>query len=62
MSTLSLTRVGIEGPGVGVGTDPNGNRVRFRLTPADEKNLRSVLFSDLAINFTGVDVDESDLL
>lgn len=59
---ITLTRVGINGPGVGIGTDPNGNRVRFRLTPSDEADLRSVLFSDLAINFSGVEIDPADLL
>ena len=60
-TAVSLTNVGLDGEN-GIGTDPSGNRVRFRLSPQDRKDLSSVLFSDLAINFSGVDVDESDII
>lgn len=58
---VSLTNVGLDGD-VGVGTDPQGNRVRFRLTPSDVAQLKQVLYSDLAVNFSGVDVDEEDII
>lgn len=60
-TAVSLTNVGLDGEN-GIGTDPSGNRIRFRLSPQDRKDLSSVLFSDLAINFSGVDVDESDII
>lgn len=59
---VSLTNVGIESETVGVGTDPQGNRVRFRLTPEDHKALLDILYSDLAINFTGVEVSEDEII
>lgn len=47
---------------VGRGIDPNGNEVRFRLSPEDAADLRSIMVSDLAMNFSGVTVDESDII
>ena len=61
-TAISLTNVGIDGPGVGIGTDPSGNRVKFRLSEKDEKDLKGVLYSDLAVNFSGVDIDEGDII
>lgn len=60
-TAVSLTNVGIEGD-VGVGTTSNGQRVKFKLSDEDREALKSVLYSDLAVNFTGVDVDESDII
>lgn len=60
-TAVSLTNVGLDGEN-GIGTDPQGNRVRFKLSPQDRKDLSSVLFSDMAVNFTGVDVEESDII
>ena len=60
-TAVSLTRVGLDGEN-GIGTDPQGNRVRFRLTPKERQDLASVLFSDMSVNFSGVDVDESDII
>ena len=59
---ISLTNVGIDGPGVGIGTDPSGARVKFRITEQEEKDLKGVLYSDLAGNFSGVEIDESDII
>lgn len=59
---ITLTNVGIAAPGIGIGTDPAGNRVRFTLSAKDESDLRFILLGDLAINFTGVDIDESDVI
>lgn len=60
-TAISLTNVGIEGE-YGVGTDPNGDRVKFRLSEKDKADLKAVLYSDLAVNFSGVDVEESDIV
>lgn len=60
-TAVSLTNVGLDGEN-GIGTDPQGNRVRFKLSPQDRKDLSAVLFSDMAVNFTGVDVEESDII
>lgn len=58
---VHLTNVGIEGE-LGVGTDPSGNRVNFLLTDKDKADLKAVLYSDLAVNFSGVDVDQADIV
>lgn len=60
-TAVSLTNVSLDGEN-GIGTDPQGNRVRFRLSPQDRKDLSSVLFGDLAGNFSGVDIEESDII
>lgn len=60
-TSVSLTNVGIEGD-YGVGTDPSGNRVKFNLSEKDKADLKAVLYSDLAVNFSGVDVAESDIV
>lgn len=60
--SISLKNVGIDGPGVGSGTDPSGKRVKFRLSAEDEKSLKAILYSDMAINFSGVDIEESDVI
>lgn len=64
-SSVSLTNVSFEGgigSNVGVGTDSQGNRVRFRLSDQDAADLASVLTGDLGMNFSGVDVDEADII
>ena len=59
---ISLTNVTLDGPGQAKGKDKDGNTVRFRLSDQDEKDLKFILLGDLAINFSGVDVDESDII
>ncbi len=64
-TAISLTNVGFEGgigSNVGVGTAPDGQRIRFRLSDKDAKDLASVMTSDLAVNFSGVDIEESDII
>jgi hypothetical protein len=69
-TAISLTNVGIlphagvqgEDTEVGIGTDPSGNRVKFKLSAEDAKSLRSILYSDLSVNFSGVDIEESDII
>jgi hypothetical protein len=60
-----LTNVSFDG-GIGnnvaKGTDPSGKVVRFRLSDEDAKSLSSVLTGDLAGNFSGVTVDEGDII
>lgn len=60
-TAVSLTNVGIDGE-YGVGTDPEGNRVKFMLTEKDRADLKAILYSDMAINFSGVDVDQADIV
>lgn len=60
---VSLTNVGIDPETQnGVGTDPSGQRVQFALSDSDRAQLKSVLLSDLAANFSGVDVDEDEII
>lgn len=59
---VHLNNVGIEGPGVGSGTTADGTKVRFHLSPSDEAALKSVLYSDLAVNFSGVDVTPDEII
>lgn len=59
-TAISVTNVGIEGDH-GVGT-ANGTRIKFRLTPKELSDLKSVLYSDLAMNFSGVDIEQSDII
>lgn len=59
--SIPLTNVGIEGE-YGVGTDPSGNRVKFHLSDKDKADLKAVLYSDLAVNFSGVTISRSDLV
>lgn len=64
-TALSLTNVGFEGgigSNIGVGTAPDGQRIRFRLSPKDAKDLAFILTGDLAINFSGIDIEESDII
>jgi hypothetical protein len=60
-TAISLTNVGIEGEN-GVGTAPDGTRVTFKVTPKELADLKSVLYSDMAMNFSGVDIDASDII
>jgi ssDNA-binding Zn-finger/Zn-ribbon topoisomerase 1 len=59
--SISLTNVGYSGEN-GVGTDPQGNRVTFKLSPKDLADLKSILLSDMAVNFSGVEIEESDII
>src|SRR5690606_9216495 len=61
-TAISLSNVGIESETVGVGTHPSGNRVRFRLSPEDHASLKAILYSDMAINFSGVDISEDEVI
>lgn len=62
-TAVSLTNVGIDrATGNGTGTDPSGKKVQFRLSAEDKKALSAVLYSDLAVNFSGVDVDQGDII
>lgn len=67
----SQTKTAVSLSGVGIvdrnglvckGTDPSGNVVYFRVSQSEMNQLASILFGDLAINFSGVDVDESDII
>lgn len=62
---VSLTNVGFEG-GIGSNTahgyTADGRKVIFRLSDQDAKDLANVMTSDMAINFSGVDVDEADII
>ena len=62
---VSLTNVSFDG-GIGSntakGTNSSGEVVRFRLSDKDAKDLAFILTGDLAINFSGMDVDESDII
>ncbi len=63
MTTVQLTNVGLDqATGNGVGTDPDGNRVQFRVTDAERAQLAQALYTDLNVNFSGVEVDEADLV
>lgn len=44
------------------GEDESGNTVVFRASDEDAKQLREVMFGDLAVNFSGVTVDEADIV
>lgn len=61
---INLTSVGIEDASRNLckGVDASGATVTFRVTDADLASLRSVLYSDLAVNFAGVEVDEADIV
>lgn len=62
-TAVSLTNVGVDREtGNGVGTDPSGKRVQFKLSDADREKLKSILYSDLAVNFSGVDVSEDEII
>ena len=57
----NVTNPGLTG-NIFEGTDSSGNRVRFRASDEDADKIRHVLLSDMAINFTGVTIDESDIV
>lgn len=61
--SVALTNVGVDpDTGNGVGTDPSGQRVQFRMTEKEKADLKTVLLSDMAVNFSGVDVEQSDII
>lgn len=67
---ISLTNVGVENvfslkdgeAGIGKGTDSSGNKVRFHMSAEDVKQFKSIMLSDLGMNFSGVDIDESEII
>lgn len=63
-ASINLTNVGIvdRDGGICKGTDPSGNVVHFKVSPKEMSDLSSVLFSDLSVNFSGVTIEESDLV
>ena len=44
------------------GVDGSGNRVVFKTSPDESKQLRDVMFGDLAQNFSGVSVGDEDIV
>lgn len=62
-TAVSLSNIGkTDDPLVFTGKDPSGKQVKFKVTEQESKDLREVMFSDLAMNFSGVDVDESEII
>lgn len=64
-TAVSLTNVGFEdgiGSNTAHGYTADGRKVVFRLSDQDAKDLAYVMTSDMAINFSGVDVDEADII
>ena len=61
---ISLSDVRIEDREAGLcsGTDPAGHRVMFQASPEDMQDLLHVMQGDLAQNFSGVSVDEEDIV
>jgi len=64
-SSVYLTNVGFVG-GIGSNTargyDKNGDEIVFRLSDSDAEKLSGVLLSDQAMNFSGVEIDEEDII
>lgn len=44
------------------GVDGSGKRVVFKTSPEESRQLRDVMFGDLAQNFSGVSVDDEDIV
>lgn len=62
--SIALTNVGIVDR-LGLvckGTDPSGAEVRFKVTRSEMTQLAFILFGDLAINFTGITVEQVDII
>jgi hypothetical protein len=59
---LSGVRIEDREAGLCSGTDPDGHRVMFQVSPEDIKDLLHVMQGDLAQNFSGVSVDEEDIV
>lgn len=60
-TAISVTNVGVDSDGNGTGT-ANGKRIKFRLSDKDRESLKAVLYSDMAMNFSGVDIDQSEVI
>lgn len=61
--SIPLTRIRwTDDPNIFIGQDPSGSDVSFRVTDADAKSLKSIMLSDLSVNFSGVDIEESDIV
>lgn len=63
-ASINLTNVGIVDKAglVCKGKDSSGNEVRFKVTQSEMDQLASVLYGDLALNFSGVTIEESDVI
>lgn len=62
-TAISLTNIGkTDDPLIFKGKDPSGKEVKFKVTQKESDDLKAVLYSDMAINFSGVDVDESEII
>lgn len=59
---ISVKNVGIDSDGNGTGTTSDGTKVKFRLSDKDRADLKAVLYSDLAMNFSGVEIEQSDII
>jgi len=44
------------------GKDASGSTVKFRASAKDAADLFSILFGDLALNFSGVEIDPADIV
>jgi hypothetical protein len=44
------------------GVTDDGTTVQFHLSPEDGKRVRDVMFSDLGINFSGLEIEQSDII
>lgn len=44
------------------GVDPSGKEVKFKVTQSEMNQLAAVLFGDLATNFSGVTIEDSDIV
>jgi hypothetical protein len=49
-------------PNVFSGTDSQGQKVYFKVSDSEAADLRAVMYSDLAANFSGVEVDPQDVV
>ena len=62
-TAVSLSNIGkTDDPLVFTGKDPSGKQVKFKVTEQESKDLKAILYSDMAMNFSGVDVDESEII
>ncbi len=62
-TAISLTNIGkTDDPLIFTGKDPSGKQVKFKVTKKESDDLKAIMYSDMAINFSGVDVDESEIV
>ena len=64
VGSISLTNVRIVDRAglICKGVDPSGKVVQFKVTQSDMKDLTDVMYSDMAGNFSGVSIEESDII